>query len=322
MKLKETAVGVEAIVIPKGPGQAELELNGAYIDESDEKGVNFFFKKLSGEKIAQATLIPFEHNSVSCRFLLNSDVCNALALDGQNVYNLSADGIAGEIRFQVQGRLAIYSEASERANSATQEPLQSEIQTTSKVDEIRPEPKKGSVSKDTSSKKSLNKLILGIALAILFILVALAVWYFLSKDTTQGTQEAINSSQVQITQEKAKEQETTTNKNLQAVSSKANYSKCDLRSESNDQSFIKACLSTNPSADLLLTTAQQAFEEGRCDLGIRLYSSLGRSGDEKASRTYAQYLDPNNNLSSSCVKKDATQANYWYEKAQKNSPSK
>lgn len=313
MKLKAIAGGVEAVVTPKGPGEAVLDLSGAYSEDGGSTGVNIIFKRLSGSMLASGTLEIAESNAMSTRFMLGPKICNALAEDGQNFYNLSVEGIEGEIRVQVRGRLAVSS--NKQADEVRAEPKSADVPKSAE-----PQLKSAHLDKtaeNVSAPKKSKSLIFIVLISLIALLFAAALlWYFLfAKD--DATKPQIQESATTVQQgTKPMEMQISS-----AAPASVVASKCDLSLERNDKLFLKACLDSAPSSDELMQTAQQAMDGGRCDIAIRIYSSLGRTGNEKAALLYARYLDPKESLSSSCVKKDESAAAYWYEKGQKTKAS-
>ena len=81
-----------------------------------------------------------------------------------------------------------------------------------------------------------------------------------------------------------------------------------------DEVIISSCLSTNPKIEVISSLSEQSLNNDRCDLGKRLLSSYGRK-DSSAAYMFAKYFDPNSTAQSKCIKKDKTQALYWYQKA-------
>ncbi len=314
MKLKAIAGGVEAVVTPKGPGEAVLDLSGAYSEDGGSTGVNIIFKRLSGSMLASGTLEIAESNAMSTRFMLGPKICNALAEDGQNFYNLSVEGIEGEIRVQVRGRLAVSS------NRQEEDQVSKELNSEKKQKSTEPSPKSPQIDKTAKTapapKKSRSLIFIVLISLIALLFAAALLWYFLfAKD--DATKPQIQESATTVQQgTKPMEMQTSS-----AAPASVVASKCDLSLERNDKLFLKACLDSAPSSDELMQTAQQAMDGGRCDIAIRIYSSLGRAGNEKAALLYARYLDPKESLSSSCVKKDESAAAYWYEKGQKTQAS-
>lgn len=88
---------------------------------------------------------------------------------------------------------------------------------------------------------------------------------------------------------------------------------CTLSAEK-DEVIISSCLSTNPKIEVISTLSEQSLNNDRCDLGKRLLSSYGRK-DSSVAYMFAKYFDPNSTAQSNCIKKDKTQAIYWYQKA-------
>lgn len=263
--------------------------------------------------LASGTLEIAESNAMSTRFMLGPKICNALAEDGQNFYNLSVEGIEGEIRVQVRGRLAVSS--NKQADEVRAEPKSADVPKSAE-----PQLKSAHLDKtaeNVSAPKKSRSLIFIVLISLIALLFAAALlWYFLfAKD--DATKPQIQESATTVQQgTKPMEMQTSS-----AAPASVVASKCDLSLERNDKLFLKACLDSAPSSDELMQTAQQAMDGGRCDIAIRIYSSLGRAGNEKAALLYARYLDPKESLSSSCVKKDESAAAYWYEKGQKTQAS-
>ena len=98
-----------------------------------------------------------------------------------------------------------------------------------------------------------------------------------------------------------------------STASSGSPSACTLSSEK-DEVIISSCLSTNPKIEVISSLSEQSLNNDRCDLGKRLLSSYGRK-DSSAAYMFAKYFDPNSTAQSKCIKKDKTQALYWYQKA-------
>ncbi|MBQ9275112.1 MAG: hypothetical protein IJ228_09870 [Succinivibrio sp.] len=86
-------------------------------------------------------------------------------------------------------------------------------------------------------------------------------------------------------------------------------------SVSDDGELISGCLKTSPDQEVLLKLVDEALAAQRCNVAIRLLSSLGRSQGGEYALKYARLSDPNTQIENSCVPKDQSRAVYWYQKA-------
>ncbi len=85
-------------------------------------------------------------------------------------------------------------------------------------------------------------------------------------------------------------------------------------SDAEDAAIISSCMSGSADSAALVKLSHDAFAAKRCNLGKRVLSAYGRKNSEVA-YAYAQYFDPNSELSSECEQKSKSQAVYWYEKS-------
>ncbi len=99
---------------------------------------------------------------------------------------------------------------------------------------------------------------------------------------------------------------------VSAQNSGANVS-CAL-SDAEDAAIISSCMSGSADSAALIRLSHEAFAAKRCNLGKRVLSAYGRKNSQVA-YAYAQYFDPNSELSSECEQKSKSQAVYWYEKS-------
>ena len=88
-----------------------------------------------------------------------------------------------------------------------------------------------------------------------------------------------------------------------------------MSASDDDKALLKGCLATNPDDKTLMGLAKGALSDNRCNVGVRLLTSLGRSGKQDFALYYAKLADPNTLDASACIKKDARGAKYWYQKA-------
>lgn len=100
-----------------------------------------------------------------------------------------------------------------------------------------------------------------------------------------------------------------------ANTSSSGGSVCSVSASGDDQALLKGCLATNPDDKTLMGLAKDALSNNRCNVGVRLLTSLGRSGKQDFALYYAKLADPNTRDASACIKKNAQGAKYWYEKA-------
>lgn len=91
---------------------------------------------------------------------------------------------------------------------------------------------------------------------------------------------------------------------------------CALTAEDSDASILKACVQQNIDDDTMVNLAHEAFEQDRCDLGLRILISKGRSGVGEASMYLARAYDETSYVTIECVDKSNADAIYWYKKAQ------
>lgn len=176
----------------------------------------------------------------------------------------------------------------------------------------------------TSKKKSILPLIL------IILLILLALGYFLfnylnSKDATAGDMSKPALEQVDDSNKADENKADDTDTQALDDASKANENTSEILQSSstvngcsisnpNDSELIKACIQASVSSDEIIELSNQAFANKRCNLGKRLFSSIGRK-DGDVAFAYAQYFDKNSSISSECEQKNEKMAIYWYEKA-------
>lgn len=181
---------------------------------------------------------------------------------------------------------------------------------------------------DTAVNK--KKSVLPLILIILLILLALGILgYFLfnylnSKDVSDNNSNQTvieNTDDSQKSDEGKKDDESNTlvldnssneNSSVSAQSS-STVNGCSI-SNPDDKELIRACIQASISSDEIIEISNQAFANKRCNLGKRLFSSIGRK-DGDVAFAYAQYFDKNSSISSECEQKNEKMAIYWYEKA-------
>ena len=182
-----------------------------------------------------------------------------------------------------------------------------------------------------NTANSKKKSILPLILIILLILLALGVLgYFLfnylnSKDAIAGdmSKQALeqvddsnkaDENKADDTDTQALDDASKANENT-AVSaqSSSTVNGCSI-SNPNDADLIKACIQASVSSDEIIELSIKAFANNRCNLGKRLFSSIGRK-DGDVAFAYAKYFDKNSSVSSQCEQKNEKMAIYWYEKA-------
>ncbi len=316
LKLRPDAKNVE--VIPQGPGIARLSVK-ARIVNPDSEGVLFCFKNQGGELIVQKQLLPVNPNEIELKFVLEADVVNKLVESRRSSFLVNFPGNDGDLDLYVHGRLSMGQEI--QKPSSDEVPPENEP----KKEEVKPEPPKTDPApppKAEAAKKAVPAAMIGaIAGAVLLLaLIAAAIWYFLLRGDEHvqnipsepaAAQEAAVSVDDPVKQDKAEA-------TAQGAGQAQSYGSCDVNSTGDDKALISNCMASKPDNEVLLKLGNDALKSERCDIASRVFSSLGRSGAKGAALTYARYFDPASDLSSSCVKKDAAQAKYWYEKARDN----
>lgn len=182
----------------------------------------------------------------------------------------------------------------------------------------------------TATAVNKKKSVLPLILIILLILLALGILgYFLfnylnSKDVSDNNSNQTvieNTDDSQKSDEGKKDDESNTqvldnssNKNSSvSAQSSSTVNGCSI-SNPDDKELIRACIQASISSDEIIEISNQAFANKRCNLGKRLFSSIGRK-DGDVAFAYAQYFDKNSSISSECEQKNEKMAIYWYEKA-------
>lgn len=316
LKLRPDAKNVE--VIPQGPGIAHLTVK-ARIVNPDSEGVLFCFKNQSGELIVQKQLLPVNPNEIELKFVLEADVVNKLVESRRSSFLVNFPGNEGDLDLYVHGRLSMGQEIQKPSSDEIQpedEPRKEEVKPEPPKTEPAPPPK-AEVAKKTVPVALISAIAGGV---LLLALIAVAIWYFLLRgdEHVQNipsepavAQEPAVSADDPVKQDKAEAA-------AQGTAQAQSYGSCDVNSTSDDKALISNCMASKPDNEVLLKLGNDALKSGRCDIASRVFSSLGRSGAKGAALTYARYFDPASDLSSGCVKKDAAQAKYWYEKARDN----
>ncbi len=194
-------------------------------------------------------------------------------------------------------------------------------------------------SVSTAPAPKSNKLIFIILLAVLFLaLIGGLLWFFLGRDSAPASAPtepvAVSESVPEIAPTVAPEPEpepepepalapvtepspAPVEANTPAPAT-AVSGPCELNNAHSDGEILQNCLASKPKAPALLTLAQQAVQAERCDLAARLLMSQARAQGGDFALLLAQYFDPNEKTGSSCFKKSADDAIYWYQKAQAN----
>ena len=339
MELRLRPDAKNVVVRPQGPGCALLTVKARVINP-DNEGVLFWFKNKNGELIAQKQLLPVNPNDFpELRFILEADVVNKLVESRSQLFLVNFAGNNEDLSLDVLGRLSM---GQVRPKSSLDEnPPRAEPKSEPKKEEVKPAPPKTEPTPPPTSpkaepaKKSVpTALIAAIAGGVVLLaLIAAALWYFLFRaDEVTAPQNPPQASTTQDNTAQATENNSSADdqakqddavaasglSTAKAATGGISYGSCDLNSTSDDKALISNCMASKPDNEVLLKLGNDALKSGRCDIASRVFSSLGRSGAQGAALTYARYFDPASDLSSGCVKKDAAQAKYWYEKARDN----
>ncbi len=311
MELKFRPGNKTVMLQAAGPGRAILSIN-AQIVNPDSEGVEFYFKKHDSKLIVQKHLMPEDPDDIELKFTLEADVVNKLIESRGEPFYVNFAGNDEDLRLPVTGRLAMGQELTESVQPKD-EIKQNEVKPEPPLVEPTPSPKE-----EVSHKKVPYALIATVAGGVVLLaLLAIAIWYFILKgddnvkNIPADTQDQENSTPVTspVTPDN------TAVTVAQAQVKEQSYGSCDLNSSSDDLALISKCMASKPDNASLLKLGNDALKSERCEIASRVFSSLGRSGAEGVALTYARYFDPSSDLTSSCVKKDAAQAKYWYEKA-------
>ena len=288
-----------------GKGRTSLDIPCAFIKEKDDEGLELCFQNDHGEDIVKTTVYAYDDKVGFLSLPLGQEVVNALVLSSgnQSFYYVYVAGLPKALKAVVNGTLttAFVHKEESPAYLKDQEVGVAPVIESPKISQGS-EPKKAGVA-------LLVKIVL--ALAALLLIAAL-VWWFLSKNGAEQTKPLTDPA---VT---AKEHPVAAVKD-NAASVPKSTKVCELGFSQDDKALLDACMASKPSDEELLKLASASFANGRCMIGTRIYSSLGRTGAKGAALAYARFFDPKSNQQSDCGKKDGSQAKYWYEKSLKSS---
>lgn len=326
LEFKRAGQTAGALITAVDFGRARLIIDNAALTDDGVPTLNLeFFTPDDRRVVAKAVRAAASGSGVTA--ILEAEINDALARENQSLYRLNAGGTL--VNARVQGTLKTSNSRSSGASASGALPEQQtapgvEAPAQEQAEQPAPEPQSTmSFTADPkpapASKKSPLPWIIAGALLLLAIIAAL--WFFLwpkgagevaAPQDQEQVQESATLDQEPQTQENAAEEQNSAAPVQTAGSASA---PCALASSSSDSELLKNCLATRPDAGQLLALANEAQQAGRCEIAVRVYSSLGRTGDGEAAYIYADLFNPASDATSTCVKKDETQARYWYEKA-------
>lgn len=329
LEFKRAGQTAGALIMAEDFGRARLIIDNASLADDGVPTLNLeFFTPDDRRVIAKAVRASSSGSGVTA--ILEAEINDALARENQSLYRLNAGGTS--LNARVQGTLKTSNSRSSGAYASGALPEQ---QAAPKVAEPaqEPSPQPAPAPQNVMSfaadpkpalapKKSLLPWIIAGALLVLAIIAALL--FFLWPKGAENTvvpQAQVQQPAAQVEEPQAQGPQATEPKTEQQTSAAptqtaaAVTAPCDLASSSSDTELLKNCLTTKPDANQLLALANEAQQAGRCEIAVRIYSSLGRTGDGEAAYIYADLFNPASDAASTCVKKDETQAKYWYEKA-------
>lgn len=176
--------------------------------------------------------------------------------------------------------------------------------------------------KSSNFVPTLIKILVGLLVLIALIVGAWYLFRLLSK--TPSNASSTNSTQVEQSVEKTKDEivdtaatdaidnSADTKVQTDAQAQVTPVDKCDLSNL--DKDILNNCVTTQSNYDEVATLITKALEQERCDLVKRIIYSNGRQ-DPKYALLYANFANPNDAKTTKCIKKDAKSAKYWYQKA-------
>lgn len=329
LEFKRAGQTAGALITAVDFGRARLIIDNAALTDDGVPTLNLeFFTPDDRRVVAKAVRAAASGSGVTA--ILEAEINDALARENQSLYRLNAGGTL--VNARVQGTLKTSNSRSSGASAAGALPEQQtapgvEAPAQEQAEQPAPEPQGAmSFSADPkpvpAPKKSPLPWIIAGALLLLAIIAAL--WFFLwpkGAEEVAAPQEQVQESATPVQEPQAREPQATEsqaeeqNSAVPAQTAGAVSEPCALASSSSDSELLKNCLATRPDAGQLLALANEAQQAGRCEIAVRVYSSLGRTGDGEAAYIYADLFNPASDATSTCVKKDETQARYWYEKA-------
>lgn len=303
MKVAVTRDEGVATLKSDGNGKTSLDIPCAFIKTKDDEGIELRFQNDQGEDIAKTTIYECYDKVGFLSLPLGQEVVNSLVLNSgnQSFYYVYVSGLPKALKAVVQGTLtASFARREASSEQSQKQGPDAEPKTSSPNVNLVSEPKKKGGS-------PLVKILF--AACILLLALAAALWWFFLKDGVvqpRSPADPVTASKEQPAADK-----------IGSPSQDASKV-CELGFSQDDKALLDACMASKPADEELLELAQAAFAKGRCMIGTRIYSSLGRTGAQGAALAYAQFFDPKSKQQSDCVKKDGSQARYWYEKALKS----
>lgn len=290
-----------------GKGRTSLDIPWAYIKEKDDEGLELRFQNDQGEDIVKTTVYECYDKVGSLSLPLGQEAVNALVLSSgnQSFYYVYVAGLPKALKAVVNGTLTTAFVRKEESSATLKD---------QKVAAAAPVIDSPELAQGSEPEKAGGTLLVKILLAFVLLLVLAAlIWWFFFKEGE--AQKSVVTDPV-ATQN---EQPAATVKDNAVSASGSTGKVCELGFSQDDKALLDACMASKPSDEELLKLASTSFANGRCMIGTRIYSSLGRTGAKGAALAYARFFDPKSNQQSDCVKKDGSQAKYWYEKSLKSS---
>ena len=312
-----SAANVFATLEDKDFGVSLLKISGVTAAPGgNAKGVKLNFKRPDGSDIPGLEEIAVEpqlSDPTRVIFELRSDFTDPLCHDNSSIFKLTADGL-GTINVQRKTELRA-SDTRSKGGKAADARLQSQAEEASRAQaaaqaNANPDAAAGAAPA-AAPKKGISGLIVKIIIGILVLLLIAAAAFWVLRNLS-GLLSSFGAGAPQAqSEEEASEQES----EHQPQDEAANQGACALASSKDDAELLKNCLGSNPSNDELMALAKESFSSQRCDVGLRLLTSLGRSKTPGFALYYAKLADPNSRDETACIKKDAKSAAYWYQKA-------
>lgn len=290
-----------------GKGRTSLDIPWAFIKEKDDEGLELRFQNDQGEDIVKTTVYECYDKVGFLSLPLGQEVVNALVLSSgnQSFYYVYVAGLPKALKAVVNGTLTTAFVHKEESPATFKD---------QEVGAAEPAIDSPKLAQGSEPKKAGAALLVKILLACVSLLVfAALIWWFFLREGEAQKNIAADPAATQ------KEQPAVVAKDNVVPQSKNESNICKLGFSQDDKALLDACMASKPSDEELLKLASASFAKGRCMIGTRIYSSLGRTGAKGAALAYARFFDPKSNQQSDCVKKDGSQAKYWYEKSLKSS---
>lgn len=293
-------------------GRSELVINNASLIDDGVPTLNLEFLTPDDRSVIARAVHPDPRGS-DVIVVLEAEINDALSCDNLSLYRINAGGT--QFNAQVRGKLRSLKSRGAASTAATRLPAQDCGEGTTRDLKTHEEIIQKSSSKITPPQVhgKRKSLLAWFILAAVLVMLGSVVWWFFMRSNSELDQPSapLDQNQEQV----AQLQEAEDNSASMQSEPTTVVEPCALISSQQDSELLKTCMASKPDPKRLLALADEAQRAGRCEIAVRIYSSLGRTGDGEAAYIYAGLFNPISDASSSCVVKDHKQAVYWYEKA-------